>query len=119
VPQLTPDCDRVVVIGLQPLDGTDFNTLYVIKLYIMMMEIRVSEDYCSSDILVIDYDNLTLGHMSTVTPSYVKKFELCAFVSSTNNFSVNNDSRNLDSENDSDYHLCFLNPLNCAHIFTY
>ena len=62
-----------------------------------MMEMRISEDYCRSDILVVDYGNMTLGHMSKVTPSYVKKFELGGFVSSNNNFSVNNDSRNLDS----------------------
>lgn len=67
-----------------------------------MMEIIITEDYCSSDILVVDYGNLTLGHVAQVTPSYVKKYELGGFVSSTNNFSVNNDSRNLDSLNESD-----------------
>jgi hypothetical protein len=94
VPQLTPNCERVVMYGLLPLDGTDWNILHAIKLFILLMEIRISEDYCSSDIFVIDYSNLTLGHMSKVTPSYLKKFELCGFVSSTNFFPVINDSRN-------------------------
>ena len=86
MPQLTPDCDRVVVFGLQPLGGTEYNMLDGIKLFIMMMEIKISEDYCSSDILVIDYSNITLGHMSKLTPSYVRKFELCVIVSSNNIF---------------------------------
>ena len=86
MPQLTPDCDRVVLIGLQHLDGTEFNVLDGIKLFIMMMEIKISEDYCSSDILVVDYSNITLGHMSKTTPSCVRKFELCGLVSSNNIF---------------------------------
>ena len=80
--QLTADCNRVVIIGLPPSDGMDFNTLYVIRLFQMMMEIRMSEDYCLSDIYVADYGNFTVRHITKVTPTLVKKFELCAFVSS-------------------------------------
>jgi hypothetical protein len=86
MPQLTPDCDRVVVFGLQPLDGTEFSMLDGIKIFIMVMEIKLSEDYCSSDILVVDYSNITLGHMLKLTPSHVRKFELCVVVSSNNIF---------------------------------
>jgi len=50
------------------------------------MEIRISEDYCRSDIYVADYGNMTLRHVTKITPSVVKKFELCALVSSTNIF---------------------------------
>jgi hypothetical protein len=49
----------------------------------------------------------------------LKKIELCGFVSSTNNFWLNNDSRNSDSECDNNYHLCLSKPLNFAHICTY
>ena len=86
IPQLTPDCNRVVVVGLPPSDGTDFNVIYVMRLFQMMMEIRISEDYCLSDIYVFDFGNITLRHITNVTPSLVKKFELCAFVSSTYDF---------------------------------
>jgi len=67
--------------------------LYALKLFQMMMEIRISEDYWRSDIYVADYGNFTLRHVTKVTPSLVKKFELCALVGSTNIFCVNNESR--------------------------
>jgi len=93
MPQLTPDCDRVIVIVVAPTDGMDFNPLHVIKLFQLMMEIRISEDYCRSDIYVIDFGNFTLRHLTKVTPSIVKKFELCAIVSVTIIFCVYNESR--------------------------
>ena len=93
MPQLTPDCDRFVLIAVAPTDGVDFNMLYVLKLFQMMTEIRISEDYCRSDINVIDYANITPRHVKETTPSIMKNFELCAFVSSKNIFCVNNESR--------------------------
>jgi len=93
MPQLTPDCDRVVVIGIPPSDGMDFNMLHCVRFIQMMMEIRISEDYCLSDIYVVDYGNITLRHISKITPSALKKFELCTFVSNTYNFCVYNDGR--------------------------
>ena len=93
MPQLTPDCDRFVLIAVAPTDGVDFNMLYVVRLLQMLMEIRISEDYWRSDIYVVDYGNFTLRHVTKVTPSFVKKFELCAIVSSTNIFCLNNESR--------------------------
>jgi hypothetical protein len=86
MPQLTPDCDRVVVYRLPTSDSTDFNMLYVIKLLIMMMEIKISEDYCISDIYVVDWSNISIGHVSKITPSSLKKYELCVVVSSSNIF---------------------------------
>lgn len=90
MPQLTSDCDRVVVVGLLPKDGLDFIPLNIIRLFQLMMEIRMSEDYCRSDIYVIDYGNITLRHVSKITPSHVKKFEICAFVSGTDIFCISN-----------------------------
>jgi len=93
MPQLTPDCDRVTVFGLPPTDGMEFNPLHAIKLIQMMMEIRISEDYCRSDIFVIDFGNFTLRHVTKITPSIVKKFELHVIVSSKNIFCVNSEFR--------------------------
>jgi len=93
MPQLTPDCDRVVICGLPPSDGMEFNTLYMAKLMQMVMEIRISEDYCLSDIFVADMANMTLRHISKITPSFLKKFEICAFVSSTHIFCVYKNNR--------------------------
>jgi hypothetical protein len=82
--RLTPDCDRVIVAGLLTSDSANFNTQHILKLLQMIMEIRISEDYCRSDIHVFDYGNISLGHMTKITPSYLKKFELCVLVSTTN-----------------------------------
>jgi hypothetical protein len=92
MPQLTADCDRVVVLGLPPSDGTDFNPLNEIRLFQMMTEIRISEDYCLSDIHVVDFSNITLRHITKITPSLVKKFELCVLVSNTYIFWVYKES---------------------------
>jgi len=89
MPHLTPNCDRVVVISLPPSDGMDFNMLYSLRIFQMIMEIRISEDYFRSDIYVVDYGNITLRHVTKITPSWVKKYEICAFVSSTDTFCVN------------------------------
>jgi hypothetical protein len=90
MPQLTPDCDRVIVIGVPPTDGMDFNSVYVVRLFQMMTEIRISEDYCRSDILVVDFGNITLRHVTKTPPSLIKKSEICAQVNSTNIFCLNN-----------------------------
>jgi len=65
----------------------------VLKLFQMVMEIRISEDYWRSDIYVIDFGNFTLRHVTKITPSIVKKLQLCATVSSKNMFCVNDESR--------------------------
>jgi len=93
MPQLTPDCDRVVVIGFPPSDGMDFNMLFVIRLFQMLMEIRISEDYWLSDIYVFDFVHATLNHVSKMIPTMLKKFETCCIVSSKYNFCVYKDNR--------------------------
>jgi hypothetical protein len=85
MPQLTPDFERIIVIVF-PTDGTDFIPEYTVRLIQMVMEIIISEDYCRSVIMVIDFGNINLRHVTKITPSWVKKYELCTFVSSTNNF---------------------------------
>jgi hypothetical protein len=91
--QLTADCDRVVVTGVPPSDSTDFNIMYVIRLFQMMMEILISEDYCLFDIFVGDFGNITLRHITGITPSIVKKYELYVLVSITYILCVYKDNR--------------------------
>jgi len=93
MPQLTPDCDRVMILGVPPSDGMEFNALSMVKLIQMVMEIRISEDYCLSDIFVVDYANITLRHATKFTPSLIKKYEMCAFVSSTYIYYVYKENR--------------------------
>jgi hypothetical protein len=100
MPQLTPDCDRIIVIAVPPTDGMDFNSMYAFRLVQMVMEITISEDYCRSVVFVVDYANFTLRHVTKFTPSWVKKYELCGVVSITNIFCVSYESRGWCIEND-------------------
>ena len=68
MPQLTTEYDRVVTIGVPPSDGMNFNALDAARLFQMMMEIRMSEDYCLSDIYVVDFGNFTVRHITKITP---------------------------------------------------
>jgi hypothetical protein len=47
----------------------------------MVQEIRISEDYCHSDIIIIDLANYTLGHVPKLKLTDLKKYELCVLVS--------------------------------------
>ena len=93
MPQLTPNCERVLVLGFQPTDGTEFSPLHMAKIIQLVTEIRSSEDYCLSDIVVVDYANISPRHVTKFTPDVVKKYELCAFVSSTYIYCINKDNR--------------------------
>jgi len=53
----------------------------------------MSEDYCLSDVFIVDYANISLRHITRFTPSLIKKYEMCAFVSSTYIFYVYKDYR--------------------------
>jgi hypothetical protein len=51
----------------------------------MVMEIRISEDYCSSDIHIYDLSFMSVGHISKFTLPLLKKYEMCAVVSVARN----------------------------------
>jgi hypothetical protein len=65
---LDPDPSKTVVLD-------------ILKLWFMVQEIRMFEDYCLSDIYIMDYNNFTVGHISKVTLPALKKMEVCAMVS--------------------------------------
>jgi len=81
MPQLTRDCDRVIILGLTSSDAASFNALDHIKVGQMILEIRMSEDYCRSDIYIVDLSRYTLGHLPKFIPPLIEKYFLCAFVS--------------------------------------
>jgi len=81
MPLLTQKFERVIIHGLQSTDATRYDNIDAIKLLLMVQEIRISEDYCHSDIIIIDFANCTLGHLPKFTLTDVKKYELCVLVS--------------------------------------
>jgi hypothetical protein len=52
-----------------------------IKIGEMVLEIRIREDYCLSDIYIIDLAKYSVGHIPKFTLPDIKKYELCATVS--------------------------------------
>ena len=80
MPQLTPEFERVIIFSYST-DAKNFDACNHIKLMLMVQEIRMSEDYCHSDIMIVDSANFTVGHVPKITLTDVKRFELCVMVS--------------------------------------
>ena len=81
MPQLTPEFERAIIHAFQSTDVTNLDIIDDIKMMQMVQEIRISEDYCQSDIIIIDLANYTLGHVPKISLTDVKKYELCVLVS--------------------------------------
>jgi len=81
MPQLTPEIERVIIYSYPPTDAKNFDVGNHMKLMLMVQEVRMSEDYCHSDILIVDLANFTVGHVPKITLTDVKKYELCVMVS--------------------------------------
>ena len=94
MPKLTTDCDRVIILGLTSSHAASFDALDHIKVGQMILEIRISEDYCRSDIYIVDLSRFTLGHMAQFTFPLIEKYFLCAFVSTIYIYNNNNNNNN-------------------------
>jgi hypothetical protein len=81
MPRLTPDYDRVMVFHVLTADTTHFDFLNLLKMAQMVMEVRISEDYCRSDIQIFDLSLIGLGHVPKISLPLLKKYEMCAIVS--------------------------------------
>jgi hypothetical protein len=81
MPQLTPDFDRVIIYAFPKNDAKNFDTQNFYKQMLLMQEVRMSEDYCHSDIIIADLKNLTMAQVAKVNLIHVKKYELCVLVS--------------------------------------
>jgi hypothetical protein len=47
----------------------------------MVLDVRMREDYYTSDIIILDVSNLTLAHAAKYTIPIWKKIEVCGLVS--------------------------------------
>jgi len=92
MPKLTTDYDRFIIIGLTSSDAAGFDALDHIKVGQMILEIRISEDYCRSDIYIVDFSRFTSGHMSQFNFPLIEKYFLCAFVSTIYRYNNNNNN---------------------------
>ena len=81
MPTLTPELDRVHIFGFFPQDAKDFEYWDFAKMTVMEFDIRMTEDYNMKDIIIFNYKNCTLGHISKFTLPGMKKMELFVIVS--------------------------------------
>jgi hypothetical protein len=77
---LTAEYNRVTVLGCLDPDPANIFVPDILKLCFMVQEVRMCEDYCVSDIYIMDYNNFTVGHIGKVTLPILKKMEVCARV---------------------------------------
>jgi hypothetical protein len=66
---------------MQTSNPANFDALDYMRVTEMALEIRIREDYCLSDIYVLDLAKYSLGHIPHFTLPVLKKFILCAVVS--------------------------------------
>jgi hypothetical protein len=78
--QLTEDHSRVTVLGCLEPDPNKIILQDILKLCFMVQDVRMCEDYCISDIYIMDYNRFSVGHISKVTLPILKKMEVCAMV---------------------------------------
>ncbi|XP_069700704.1 alpha-tocopherol transfer protein-like [Periplaneta americana] len=77
MPELTPEGDRVIIIKYLTKDTTNFVLQDQNKVALMTTEVRMCEDYCFTDIFILDMENYTLGHVSKMAFTTTKKSEAC------------------------------------------
>ncbi|KAJ4426927.1 hypothetical protein ANN_26726 [Periplaneta americana] len=87
MPQMTPDYERVVCIGVLSNDPTDFVLEDWFRMAMMTFEVRMCEDYSLRDIFIIDLAHYTLGHVTKVTFPCMKKAEACIMKSGSTRLS--------------------------------
>ena len=81
MPQLTPEFERVIIYSYPPTGAKNFDVCNFIKQILMVQEVRMSEDYCHSDIILVDFANYSVGHVPKISLTDLKKYELCVLVS--------------------------------------
>lgn len=76
LPQLTEEYDRVSIVTCLDPDSDKYIVYDILKMVIMVLDIRCIEDYHISDIILIDLHNLTMGHVLKYTLPMLKRIEV-------------------------------------------
>jgi hypothetical protein len=82
LPELTEEYDRVTLLTYLDQDPSKYIVYDVIKMAFMVFEIRSIEDYSLADIIIVDLNNITVGHAVKYTLPVLKKLQVSAIVSS-------------------------------------
>ncbi|XP_069699150.1 alpha-tocopherol transfer protein-like [Periplaneta americana] len=77
MPQMTPECERVVCIGLLSSDPTDLVMEDWCRMAQMTLEVRMCEDYSLRDIFISDLAHYTPAHVTKYSFAALKKGIVC------------------------------------------
>ncbi|PSN57103.1 hypothetical protein C0J52_01291, partial [Blattella germanica] len=91
LPELTPKRQRVIIWAIRNPDPELYLFKELIMIVFMIIHIRMREEYCSSDIYVLDMKNFSLPHGTKVNFAILKQAQLCIF----NSFQVRLSSINV------------------------
>ncbi|XP_069680236.1 alpha-tocopherol transfer protein-like [Periplaneta americana] len=78
LPELNENDERIVCYGLQNGDPSLYNMDDFFRFTLMTAEIRLCEEYCSSDIYIVDFGKVTLAHVPKFSLPALRKYEVCA-----------------------------------------
>jgi hypothetical protein len=83
LPDYTEDFHRVTIISAiqHPPDIHNFDLLDILKLVLMVQDIRLAEDMALGDILMIDVQKGTPAHAAKFTLNFFEKVKLFQMVS--------------------------------------
>ncbi|XP_050445986.1 retinol-binding protein pinta-like isoform X3 [Cataglyphis hispanica] len=76
LPKLTPENFRIFVCRFLHTDSSVFDVYATVKYFCMIMDTRIEEDIVNSDVFILDFTNLTLGHILKHTPPILKKIDV-------------------------------------------
>ncbi|XP_047114972.1 alpha-tocopherol transfer protein-like [Schistocerca piceifrons] len=77
MPRLTPEGYRVHLSLGAVSDLSKYNPDAYVKLFLMMLEVRLAEDLTPGDVYVIDCGQFTMAHIASFGPARVRKIEMC------------------------------------------
>lgn len=72
MPKLTKEGYRITVFK-NFLDSEKFDPYCFYAHGFNIAEIRIEEDVCLGEIIIMDYDGFDMGHFMKITPVYVKR----------------------------------------------
>lgn len=73
LPKLTKDLYRVVLFYFKNASPDEYNPVFTISYAVAMHELRYLEDVSMGVIFILDFTNVTVGHMLKATPTVMKK----------------------------------------------
>lgn len=79
LPKLTSEGYRVTIFRLNNVEVDKFNMQEITKRVVMCLDVRLKEEKCLSNVMIIDFQNFSLQHFARCSPTLtgIRKSMLC------------------------------------------